>query len=1013
MLNLFENHFSYIRDFSLYFKTFVCSKCSECWPTKWHMLRHEKTCNALITHKFPGGVYRSTKSIFEELDDVDICVPENLRFYPFRSTFDYESFFSSDSLPNSSSKLAFTAKHEPCSVSLCSNVPGFQSPVCFVNDGCAEGLVRRKVEHLLTISRAAYEILKPKYQFVLDALDERGDRRSTNLKNKLDDFLKEHIVLGFNSGKYDINVVKVYLLKSLHPGITFTIKKNNDYMCIKTKELKFLDMKNYLAAGTSYDQFLKAYGVQVRKFFFPYEFLDSLEKLDYPSLPPHEAFYSSIKNSNISDEEYALCKRTWKEQKMTTLRDFLIYYNNLDTFPFLQAVEKAFSFFQDKKLDMFKSAISVPGLTLNYLFSLLTPDVYFTLISNQNRDLHSLFKENLVGGPSIVFHRYHEKDLTSLRTADFPEPKICKSIIGFDANALYLHAIMQDMPTGHFVRYQTEDGFKPRVSQKFGYLAFEWLEFVARQEGITIKHMFNGGEKTIGPRGLKVDGFCRERSLIFEFHGCIWHGCTCGVNRDAAGVLKKVNPFGKDIEQLREETKERTQHLRSLGYDVREMWECEWYRMRKDRDVQHIVKSLDLCKPKYNLNADAILEGVKNGSLFGVLLCDIETPDSLKEKFSEFCPIFKNTEVSREDISPLMRDFAEKTKCLPQPRKMLIGSYFAKKIFLITPLVKWYLEQGLVVTKVYEFVEYVPKQCFRGFGESVSEARRAGDRDPDKSVLANLMKLIGNSGYGKCITNLEKHKKVQYFNASEVSGAVNDSYFCDLDELDEDFFEVSFNKKSIEFKLPIQIGFFVYGYAKLRMLQFYHEFLSYYVDKKDFECLEMDTDSLYMALSGPSFEAVISPSKRREFYSNFHHWLPSQSCSRHRQQWIEKKCLSQDWTPDECCLEQQRYDKRTPGLFKTEWEGTAMVCLCSKTYFGKGSQPKQVCKGLNTKQNVFSLETYLNVIKNQASGFGTNKSFRVKDNSVYTYEQVRSGLSYFYPKRLVLDDAVSTKPLKI
>ena len=227
---------------------------------------------------------------------------------------------------------------------MCSNVPGFQSPVCFVNDGSAEGLVRRKVEHLLTISRAAYEILKPKYQFVLDALDERDDRKSTNLKNKLDDFLKEHIVLGFNSGKYDINVVKVYLLKSLHPGITFTIKKNNDYMCTKTKELKFLDMKDYLAAGTSYDQFLKAYGVQVRKLFFPYEFL---EKLDYPSLPSHVAFYSSIKNSNISDEEYALYKRAWKEQKMTTLRDFLIYYNNLDTFPFLQAVEKAFSFFQD------------------------------------------------------------------------------------------------------------------------------------------------------------------------------------------------------------------------------------------------------------------------------------------------------------------------------------------------------------------------------------------------------------------------------------------------------------------------------------------------------------------------------------------------------------------------------------------------------------------------------------------------------------------------------------------
>ena len=106
------------------------------------IIRREKTCNALITYKFAGGVYRSTKSIFKELDDVGICVRENLRFYPFRSTLDDESFFSSYSLSNHS------AKPDPCSVSLCSNNPGFQSPVCFVNDGSASGLVRRKVEHL-------------------------------------------------------------------------------------------------------------------------------------------------------------------------------------------------------------------------------------------------------------------------------------------------------------------------------------------------------------------------------------------------------------------------------------------------------------------------------------------------------------------------------------------------------------------------------------------------------------------------------------------------------------------------------------------------------------------------------------------------------------------------------------------------------------------------------------------------------------------------------------------------
>ena len=139
--------------------------------------------------------------------------------------------------------------------------------------------------------------------------------------------------------------------------------------------------------------------------------------------------------------------------------------------------------------------------------------------------------------------------------------------------------------------------------------------------------------------------------------------------------------------------------------------------MKKDRDVQHIVKFLDLCKPKYNFNADrpTIFEGVKNGSLFKVILCGIETPNSLKEKLSEFCPIFKNAEVSREDISPLIRDFAEKTKCLSQPRKMLIGSYFAKKIFLITPLVKWYLEQELTCEICSKAVfSWFRKKRFRG-----------------------------------------------------------------------------------------------------------------------------------------------------------------------------------------------------------------------------------------------------------------------------------------------------------
>jgi hypothetical protein len=49
----------------------------------------------------------------------------------------------------------------------------------------------------------------------------------------------------------------------------------------------------------------------------------------------------------------------------------------------------------------------------------------------KNKDLHRLYKNNIIGGPSIVFHRYHERDVTTIRPTDYEEPKACKKIIGY------------------------------------------------------------------------------------------------------------------------------------------------------------------------------------------------------------------------------------------------------------------------------------------------------------------------------------------------------------------------------------------------------------------------------------------------------------------------------------------------------------------------------------------------------------------------------------------------------
>ena len=82
---------------------------------------------------------------------------------------------------------------------------------------------------------------------------------------------------------------------------------------------------------------------------------------------------------------------------------------------------------------------------------------------------------------------------------------------------------------------------------------------------------------------------------------------------------------------------------------------------------------------------------------------------------------------------------------------------------------------------------------------------------------------MGNSSHGKTITNQLKHRNVEYCSDAEASRKVNTPLFCKLDNITEDTYEVESCKKTIKLNLLSQIGFFVYQYAKLRMLQFYYD----------------------------------------------------------------------------------------------------------------------------------------------------------------------------------------------
>ena len=95
-------------------------------------------------------------------------------------------------------------------------------------------------------------------------------------------------------------------------------------------------------------------------------------------------------------------------------------------------------------------------------------------------------QDNIVSGPAIIFHRYHEKDIAKIRGEE-----TCRSIVGYDVNALYLWALMQDMPTGWYTRRREERKFRPQQTQPFGQMAVQWLTWEAAKNGCAIRHQVN------------------------------------------------------------------------------------------------------------------------------------------------------------------------------------------------------------------------------------------------------------------------------------------------------------------------------------------------------------------------------------------------------------------------------------------------------------------------------------------------------------------------------------------
>ena len=310
-------------------------------------------------------------------------------------------------------------------------------------------------------------------------------------KNQLID-LQEHFerycnvlpVFGLNSAKYDLNLIKSYLLpilvneQDIEPTV---IKKVNQFVSFKFGDIQLLDIMNFLGGATSFDFFFKAYKTKKTKGFFPYKWFDCPEKMNNKELPPYSSFFSTLGNNNPLEkvynyfenlvnsgstteqavaklpmdrllptgaENYSYLQSVWENNNMQYFTDFLKWCNNKDVVPTLGAMQKMIEFDHIKGIDMLKLGCTLPNLAKICLHK-STDSNYYPFRESDKNFLEKI-REDMVGGPSIVFTRKAVVDESFIRKSS----NLCKSIVGVNASQLYPYSMCQPMPTGLYTRWE-------------------------------------------------------------------------------------------------------------------------------------------------------------------------------------------------------------------------------------------------------------------------------------------------------------------------------------------------------------------------------------------------------------------------------------------------------------------------------------------------------------------------------------------------------------------------------
>lgn len=169
-LNIFENHLSYITKFKSFVHKFKCKNCQKLFPYLCRLKQHERVCKNQKKMRLSGGYFKQKRDIFEQLEELGISVPLELRTYSYFSVFDLEAVlipYEDDINENVERKLRKTSSHKPICVCICSNIPGFKNEK-FIFQENLDKLLNDMITYLSKISQTCEKLAVERWQMVFN-----------------------------------------------------------------------------------------------------------------------------------------------------------------------------------------------------------------------------------------------------------------------------------------------------------------------------------------------------------------------------------------------------------------------------------------------------------------------------------------------------------------------------------------------------------------------------------------------------------------------------------------------------------------------------------------------------------------------------------------------------------------------------------------------------------------------------------------------------------------------------